>query len=90
MHEEPGRTIRHSLPGQLSKPPIEIIIRESDGEIRGALDDTHAELAQRGSELGGTVDVDRFNAHTAFSEILFCQSRRQAKAGPITGHGAGR
>ncbi len=61
-----------------------------DRQVRRAFDDPNAELAQRGTELGRALHVDRFNAHTAIREILLRESRWQAEARPIAVDGARR
>ena len=89
LHEQPGRMIRHPLPVQFGQSSFEIVVDQRDRQVGGALDDANAELAQRGAERSRTLHVDRFNAHPTISEILLRDSRRQAKARPVAGHGAG-
>ena len=89
LHEQPGRMVRHPLPVQFGQPSFEIVVHQRDRQVGGTLDDANAELAQGGTEFRRTLHVDRFNAHTTIREILLGDSRRQAEARPIAGHGAG-
>ena len=89
LDEQPGRMVRHMLPVQFGQSSFEIVVHQRDRQVGGSLDDANAELTQGGAEFRCTLHVDRLNAHATFLEILLRGLRRQAKARPIGGHGAG-
>src|SRR5450432_4297756 len=88
LHQQPRRFVRYTLPVQLRQLPFEIVVHERDGQVGRTLDDANAKFAQRRIEFGGTLHIDRLNAHATIPEICVGHPGRQTETGPVAGDAA--
>ena len=83
LDEHPGRTVQQMLLVQLGQSPFEIIVHQTDREVRRALDDANPQAGQGGAKLRFPLSVDGLDPHPAFLQILLRGLRRQAEARPV-------
>src|SRR3954447_4239615 len=75
---------------QFGQPSFEIVAHQRGRQVRRALYDANAEIAEGLAEFTLSVHVERMNAYPALAQVFLGDLGRQPKAGPIAGHSIGR
>ena len=75
---------------QFRQPSVEVVAHEQDSDVGGALDDAHAQFAQRRVEFQLPFHVECSYARTTLLKISLRGLRLQPQACPICGDSAAR